>query len=124
MIKKIVPFEGDFPLSKAIIHDSKYVMEISGQIGINSETKELEEGIENQTSKIIEIIKEILENSGWNIDNIIKTRIFLTDMKDYDKMNSIYSKHFSKDFPTRVVVAVKELPAGALIEIECTAVKD
>lgn len=124
MVKKIIPFPGNFPLSKAIIHDHQYTMEISGQIGVNPETNELEEGIENQTSRTIEIIKETLENVGWSLSNIDKARIFLTNMKDYEKMNEVYSKYFSKDYPTRFALAVKELPRGALIEIDCTASND
>lgn len=124
MVKKILPFPGDFPLSKAIIHDHKYSMEISGQIGVNFETGELEQGIENQTIKTIEIIKGILEEVGWDLSNIIKTRIFLKDMKDYEKMNEIYSRYFQNDYPTRFALAVKELPRDALIEIDCTAGND
>ena len=121
MSKKIIPFEGDFPLSKAIVHNLQYTMEISGQIGMNPETKQLEDGIENQTRRVMETIKQILEKVGWNLDNITKTMIFLTDMKDYPKMNEVYAKYFSKDYPTRSTLAVKELPAGAVVEIACTA---
>ena len=45
-------------------------------------------------------------------------------MKDYVRMNEVYSKYFSKDYPTRIALAVKELPKGALIEIDCTATSD
>ena len=124
MAKKIIPFNGSFPLSKAIIHNQKYTMEISGQIGVNPETNQLEEGIEKQTDKVLQIIKEILENEGWALSDIIKTRIYLVDMKDYVKMNDVYSKYFLKDYPARFALAVKELPRGALVEIDCTASSD
>jgi 2-iminobutanoate/2-iminopropanoate deaminase len=124
MVKKIIPFPGEFPLSNAIIHNEKFTMEISGQIGFNSEKNAMEEGIENQTVKVMEAIKKILEDAGWSLSNVIKTRIFLVDMNDYDKMNEVYSKYFSKDYPTRLALAVKELPRGALVEIDCTAAGD
>ena len=124
MNKKIIPFGGGFPLSKAIIHNAEYTMEISGQIGINPETKELEDGIEKQTERVMQIIKEILEHEGWKMSNIVKTRIYLKDMKDYAKMNEVYSKYFSEDYPTRFALAVKEMPRDALVEIDCTAVGD
>ena len=123
-MKKIIPFDGPFPLSKAIISSNSQVMEISGQIGVSPETKELEEGIEKQTERVILIIKDILEKEGWNLKDITKTRIYLKDMKDYTKMNEAYSKYFSQDPPTRFALAVKELPRDALVEIDCTAMKE
>ena len=60
----------------------------------------------------------------FNLSNIIKATIYLSDMNNYAKMNEIYGKHFIKDYPTRAAVAVKELPRKALIEIECTASGD
>ncbi len=121
MVKKFISFGGNFPLSKAIIHNDKYTMEISGQIGVNPKTNELEEGIEKQTNRIMQIIKSILENEGWSLNDIVKTRIYLKDMKDYNKMNEIYSSFFSKNYPTRFALAVKDLPRDALVEIVCTA---
>lgn len=123
-MKKVIPFSGPFPLSKAIIYDHKYTMEISGQIGVNPDTNELEEGITKQTHRIMELLKEILEEVGWGFENIIKTRIFLSDMKHYDEMNKVYASYFSKDYPTRFALAVKGLPRGALVEIDCSAAGD
>lgn len=120
-MKKIIEYPGKFPLSKAVLHDNKYTMEISGLIGIDFETGKLAEGIEGQTKQTIENIKKTLEEVGWNLSNVIKTRIYLSDMGDYGKMNEIYEGYFTKDFPARAALAVKGLPAGALIEIECVA---
>ncbi|MAG07977.1 reactive intermediate/imine deaminase [Candidatus Woesearchaeota archaeon] len=124
MAKKIIPNPGALPFSKAIVYDSKYVMELSGQVGLNPETGKLAEGIEEQTKATLENIKDVLKEVSWNLSNIVKVRIFLADMKDYAKVNEIYSKYFTKDYPARVALAVKDLPLGALIEIECTAVGD
>lgn len=120
-MKKIIPFPGDFPLSQAIIHDERYTMEISWLIWMNPETKKLEDGISWQTHQVMKNILSTLESAGWNMSNIIKTRIFLVDMKDYTKMNEIYASYFTDECPTRFALEVSALPAGALIEIECTA---
>jgi len=118
-MKTIIKNPGPFPLSKAIVHNDKYTMEISGQIGMDAKTGELAIGIEEQTVKTFEAIKSALESVGWDFTNIIKARVYLADMKDYAKMNEVYGKYFTKDYPTRVAFAVKELPRGALVEIEC-----
>lgn len=123
MTKKFLSAGANLPFSKAVIHDQKYTMEISGQIGLNSEGK-LEEGIEEQTKRALENVKEILNEVRWTFENLIKVRIFLADIKDYQKVNEIYSAYFEKDFPTRVALAVKDLPLGALIEFDCTATGD
>ncbi|MFH1649860.1 MAG: Rid family hydrolase [Candidatus Woesearchaeota archaeon] len=84
----------------------------------------LAEGLEAQTRQAIENVKAILAQAGWNLSNLTKVRIFLTDMKDYGKVNEIYGSSFSGKFPTRVALAVKDLPLGALIELDCTAMGD
>lgn len=121
MTKKFLSAGANLPFSKAVISNQKYTMEISGQVGLNSETGKLEEGIEEQTKKALENVKEILNEVGWTFENLIKVRIFLADIKDYKEVNEIYSAYFEKDFPTRVALAVKDLPPGALIEFDCTA---
>ena len=123
MTKKLIRAPVNLPFSKAIVHDQKYSMEISGQIGLDSAGK-LAEGIEEQTKQTFQNIKDILEEIGWNLGNLIKVRIFLTDLKYYGAVNEIYSKYFENDFPARVALAVKELPLGALIELDCTAAGD
>ncbi len=123
MVKKIIRAPGNLPFSKAIIHNQEYTMEFSGQLGANSEGK-LEEGIEQQTIRTMENIKEILATVGWTLDNLIKVRIFLADINDYAVVNEAYAKFFTNNFPTRLALAVKDLPLGALIEIEGTATGD
>jgi enamine deaminase RidA (YjgF/YER057c/UK114 family) len=64
MSKKVVPFPENFPISNAVLFNGKSIMEISGQIGINPKTNELERVFENQTKRVLENIKAILENEG------------------------------------------------------------
>lgn len=108
-------------LSQAILHSYSHVLEISGQLGVDPSTGKLVEGIENQTKQILKNIEAILSEVGWGMENIIKIRLFLSDMNDYNTVNEIYVKNFSDTLPTRIALAVKEIPLGGLVEIECTA---
>jgi len=100
-------------------------MELSGQIGINpQEGKLVTGGIEAETEQTLKNIGALLSEVGWNFKNIVKVRIFLADMKEYSVVNNIYMKYFTEELPTRIALAVKELPLGALVEIECVAVGD
>lgn len=109
------------PYSQAIIAED-FVF-CSGQIGIDPKTGELVNGIENQTKQIIENLKAVLNESGSDIDCIVKTTIFLTNINDFAKVNEIYGSFFTKHKPARATVEVSNLPKGALIEIEATALK-
>lgn len=96
---------------------------VSGQIGIDSQTNTLKEGIEEQTIQIFENLKAILKENGSDLDHIKKTTIFLTDINQFETVNKIYSTHFSYQFPARSTIVVVALPKNAKIEIECIAVK-
>lgn len=95
----------------------------SGQIPLNPETGEMAAPtIEAQTEQVLNNVKAVLEAGGSSLDHVIKTTVFLKDMKDFAKMNEIYSKYFTGDLlPSRSAVAVSELPKGALVEIEVIA---
>jgi len=112
------------PFSHGILHDSKYTLELSGQIGMDAKTSKLVDGIEAQTEQTLKNIRAVLAEVGWNLKNLVKVRIFLADFSDYGTVNKIYSKYLSEDSPARVAMAVKDLPLGALIEIECAAAGD
>ncbi len=96
---------------------------LSGQIGIEPETGNLKKGLKEQTKQVLENIKSVLDSYGLSFDNVIKTTIFLRNIKDFPKVNEIYAGYFNPPFPARSTVAVKELPKGALIEIEVIAHK-
>jgi len=66
-------------------------------------------------------IKAVLVSAGTDMDAVVKTTIFLTDMKDFKKVNQIYSEFFTGDFPARSTVSVKELPLKGKVEIEVIA---
>jgi 2-iminobutanoate/2-iminopropanoate deaminase len=111
--------------SQGILTTNKYRFELSGQIGMDPKTSKLVEGgVKAETEQIFENIQGILTELGWTFDNITKTRVFLLAMNDYQEMNEVYAKKFGKAPPARVAVAVKELPLGAMVEIECIAEGD
>lgn len=109
------------PYSQAI--EANGMVFVSGQLPIDPETGNMEVGIENQTRRSLENIKQILLAADLTMENIVKTTVFLYDMSTFAEMNSVYSTYFTDSYPARSAVAVKELPKGALVEIECIAVR-
>lgn len=96
----------------------------SGQIPIDPATSQfVEGGIAEQTRQVFVNLKAVLTEAGYTFDNIVKTTVFLADMSLFGAMNEVYAAQFTGAFPARSAVAVKELPKGALVEIEVIAVK-
>ncbi|MBS4913290.1 MAG: Rid family detoxifying hydrolase [Veillonella sp.] len=106
------------PYSQAMVAGN--LLFISGQGGINPETGKLVEGIEAQTKQAIANIKAILTEAGVGFENVVKTTCFLHEMSDFAAFNAIYGEAFISK-PARSCVAVKELPANFLCEIEVIA---
>lgn len=109
------------PYSQAI--EANGMVFVSGQLPIDGATGNMEASIEEQARQSLENIKHILEEAGLTMGSIVKTTVFLQDMSFFAGMNSIYATYFDGAFPARSAVAVKELPKGALVEIECIAVR-
>lgn len=96
----------------------------SGQIGIDPKSGELNGAdIEQQTEQVFRNLKSVLEAGGMGFGNVVKTTVFIAEMADFGKVNEIYARHFTENMPARSCVAAKQLPKGALVEIECVAVK-
>lgn len=109
------------PYSYATNHGN--LIFLSGQIGIDPLTGTLKNGVEEQTKQIFENIKVILKDHDSDVNHIIKTTIFLTDIKQFEQVNDLYSSYFQHQFPARSTIVVVALPKNALLEIECIAVK-
>ncbi len=92
---------------------------LSGQIGLNSNG--LSGDIKTETAICIDNLNALLSQLNLDLTNIVKTTVFLTDINHYDSMNEIYMEKFVTQRPARSAVVVKELPIGALIEIEAIA---
>lgn len=110
------------PYSQAVMIDG--FLYASGQIAIDPATGEfVEGGVEAQTERVLENIKAILKAAGMDLNNVIKTTVFVTSIGDFAKINEIYGRYFKDNPPARSLVEVKSLPKGALIEIEVVAHK-
>ena len=97
---------------------------LSGQLPIDPATGAFPEGgVAEQTSQSLANVRAILEKGGFSMADVVKTTVFLADMGDFAAMNEVYKQNFSEPFPARSAVAVKTLPKGALVEIECIASK-
>lgn len=93
----------------------------SGQIALNPETGVLEgASIEEQTHRVCKNLQAVLEASETNLSNALKTVCYLSNMADFSAFNEVYSQYFTEK-PARSCVAVKELPKGALVEIDVIA---
>lgn len=110
------------PYSQAVeINDTLY---ISGQIPINPETGKLVEGdITAQTEQVFKNIAAILDAARYSFSDVVKMTCMLSDIGNFKAMNEVYAKHYAGKFPARAAFAVKDLPLGALIEIETIAIK-
>lgn len=96
---------------------------LSGQTPIDPVSGELVAGgISEQTEQCLKNISAVLEAAGSNLNHVIKTTCFLTDMADFAVFNQVYGGFFTENKPARSTVGVKALPKGACVEIECIAV--
>lgn len=110
------------PYSQAV--EINGMLFISGQVPVKPETGKIPEGIEAQTKQVMENIGAILNEAGYSFDEVIKSTCLLSDMANFKAMNEIYGSYYAQNPPARAAFAVKELPLGALVEIETIAVKN
>jgi 2-iminobutanoate/2-iminopropanoate deaminase len=94
----------------------------SGQLGLDPKTGNLQEGVEAQTRQALANVQAVLAEAGANIDQTVKTTIFLTNIADFAKVNAVYGELFKVEPPARSTVQVAALPLGGLVEIEVIAV--
>ena len=97
---------------------------VSGQLPIDPATGEFAPGgVKELTRQSLTNMQNILAEAGLTMENVVKTTVFLADMADFAEMNNVYSEFFPGVCPARSAVAVKTLPKGALVEIECIAAR-
>ena len=110
------------PYSQAI--EAGGMVFASGQVPIDPTTDQfVEGGIKEQTRQSLTNARNILREAGTDLTHVVKTTVFLSDMDNFAAMNEVYAEFFQQPYPARSAVAVKTLPKGALVEIECIAVK-
>lgn len=96
----------------------------SGQIPIDPATGNfVEGGVKEQTRQALTNASHILQEAGTDLAHVVKTTVYLADMGDFAAMNEVYAQFFSEPYPARSAVAVKDLPKGALVEVEVLAAK-
>jgi 2-iminobutanoate/2-iminopropanoate deaminase len=94
----------------------------SGQVAIDPRTGQfVAGGVAEQTEQVLKNLSAVLEAAGSSLDQVVKTTVFLADMKEFSEMNEVYARFFSEPPPARATVAAAGLPRDARVEIEAVA---
>lgn len=110
------------PYSQAI--EANGTLYISGQLPVDLATgKFVEGGAKEQTEQVLKNVGYILEEAGYSFADVVKSTCLLSDIANFAAMNEVYAKYYTSECPARAAFAVKDLPMGALVEIETIAVK-
>lgn len=110
------------PYSQAV--EANGTLYVSGQLPIDVKTgKFVDGGIKEQTEQALVNIGAILKAAGYSYADVVKTTVLLSDMNNFKEMNEVYAKYFTSECPARAAFQVVKLPLGAMVEIECVAVK-
>ena len=110
------------PYNQAILTGN--MLFISGQICIDPLTGDLKnKDIQQETHQVMHNLKSIMQEAGMDFNNVVKTTIFITDMRQFGEINTVYGKYFESDFPARETVQVSALPKFVNVEISMIAVK-
>ena len=110
------------PYSQATVLNG--VIYVSGQLPIDPKTKEMVDGVGNQTKQALENIESILKAGGSDFEKVSQVTVLLSDMGNFADMNTVYTEYLKSrctHYPARMCYAVKGLPKNALVEIACTA---
>jgi reactive intermediate/imine deaminase len=94
----------------------------SGQIGLDPVSMTLAEGLEAQAVQVFENLKAVAEAAGASLNDAVRVTIYLTDLANFAKVNELMAKYFAEPYPARATVGVKELPRGALVEVDAVLV--
>lgn len=107
------------PYSQAVVLDGWIFT--SGAIPLNAGGELVQGGIEEQTAQVLNNLSAILTEAGSSLDNVVKTTVFVKDLNDFAKLNTVYEKLFDGHKPARSTVQVTRLPRDVLVEIEAIA---
>lgn len=110
------------PYSQAILAGN--TLYVSGNIALNPENGQMDTlNLETETRRVMSNLGAVLKEARMSYDNIVKATIFMTDIRNYKQINSIYAEYFRDKPPAREAIQVVALPAGAHVEISCIAVR-
>ena len=110
------------PYSQAL--RSGHMVFVSGQIPVDPATGLMADSIEEQAKQALTNLKNVLLAAGLRMDQVIKTTVFLADLKDFPTVNAVYESFFQAPYPARSCVQVAGIPKGAGVEIECIAIEE
>ncbi len=110
------------PYSQAVVA-GEFVF-TSGQIGLDPASMEVVEGkVAAQTDRVLQNLAAVLRAANSDLNRVLKTTVYLTDMGDFGAMNEVYARHFGNHRPARATVAVRTLPKDVLVEIDAVALR-
>jgi 2-iminobutanoate/2-iminopropanoate deaminase len=108
------------PYSQAVVHHG--VAYLSGQIPLDPATGQVVEGdVAVQTARVLDNLGAVLEACGSRFGRVIKTTVYLADMNDFPRVNEVYARYFTENFPARSTVQVARLPKDVKVEIDAIA---
>ena len=109
------------PYSQAVVHNG--MAYLSGQIPLDPATGQLVEAeIAAQTTRVLENLKAVLEACGSGLDQVVKTTVYIQDMREFARMNEVYATYFSQNPPARSTVEAARLPRDVRVEIDAIAI--
>ena len=109
--------------SQAISVSAGLTVYLSGQIPLVPSTMEMvSDNIDDQIKQVFENLKSVCKASGGGLNDIVKLNVFLTDLSNFSKVNEIMTAYFDEPYPARAAVGIKELPRGALVEMDAVMV--
>jgi len=120
----IGPYSQAVEVSQPKLGSGGVLIYCSGQVGVDAATGELEGDVTAQTRRALLNLDQVLRAANSDLGDVVKTTIFMADLREFSKMNEEYSKHFPAPFPARSTVQVAALPKGARVEIEALAARD
>ncbi|CDW85988.1 endoribonuclease l-psp [Stylonychia lemnae] len=111
---------GPYSKGKLIkLQDGSSMAYSSGQLGLDPKTNELiSDDVEEQAHQVIKNLKALAEDNGMTLQDTVKNVVYLVDMADFAKVNEVYKKYYSAEYPARTCIAIKALPKGGKVEIE------
>ncbi|MBW6514950.1 MAG: RidA family protein [Candidatus Syntrophosphaera sp.] len=109
------------PYSQAVMKGN--MLFVSGQLGIDPASGQMEQGFEAQANRVFSNVKAILEAAGMHLADVVKVSVFLKDMNDFAALNEIYARNFSSPFPAREAIEVARLPKDGQVEISVIAMR-
>ena len=109
------------PYSQAI--EANGFLFTSGQIALDTSGNLLEGDVAAQTKRVLDNLSAVLKAGSCDLNDVVKTTIYLKDMNDFGKVNEVYNEYFGTSLPARSTVEVSRLPKDVLVEIDCIALK-